>query len=175
MISAWPEYKEEWNFAEEEEEIELIKEAVRAIRNTRSSMNVPPSRKAKVYVVSEKEKVREIFEHSSLFFATLAYASSVTVQADKTGIGEDAVSALIPDAAVYMPFAELVDLEKELERLKKEEERLTKELARVNGMLNNEKFMSKAPKSKVDEEKEKLAKYTQMMEQVKEHLAALEK
>ena len=109
------------------------------------------------------------------FFAALAYASEVCVQADKAGIGEDAVSALIPQAAVYMPFAELVDLEKELERLKKEEERLTKELARVNGMLNNEKFMSKAPQSKIDEEKEKLAKYTQMMAQVKEHLAALAK
>ena len=138
-------------------------------------MNVPPSKKAQVFVVSENEKVRGVFERSSLFFATLAYASQVTVQADKTGIGEDAVSALIPDAAVYMPFAELVDLEKELERLKKEEERLTKELARVNGMLNNEKFMSKAPQSKVDEEREKLAKYTQMMAQVKEHLAALTK
>ena len=136
-------------------------------------MNVPPSKKAGVYVVSENEKVRGIFERSSLFFASLSYASQVMVQADKTGIGEDAVSALIPDAAVYMPFAELVDLEKELERLKKEEERLTKELARVNGMLNNEKFMSKAPQSKIDEEKEKLAKYTQMMTQVKEHLAAL--
>ncbi len=175
MISSWPEYKEEWNFAEEEAGVELIKEAVRAIRNVRSSMNVPPSKKAQVFVVSENERVRGIFEGSSRFFATLAYASQVTVQTDKTGIGEDAVSALIPEAAVYMPFAELVDLEKEVERLKKEEERLTKELARVNGMLNNEKFMSKAPQSKVDEEKEKLAKYSQMMAQVKEHLAALTK
>ena len=175
MISAWPEYKEAWSFAEEEGSVELIKEAVRAIRNTRSSMNVPPSKKAKVYVVSESGRVRSVFEGSRSFFAALAYASEVCVQADKAGIGEDAVSALIPQAAVYMPFAELVDLEKELERLKKEEERLTKELARVNGMLNNEKFMSKAPQSKIDEEKEKLAKYTQMMAQVKEHLAALAK
>ena len=175
MISAWPEYKEAWSFAEEEGSVELIKEAVRAIRNTRSSMNVPPSKKAKVYVVSESGRVRSVFEGSRSFFAALAYASEVCVQADKAGIGEDAVSALIPQAAVYMPFAELVDLEKELERLKKEEERLTKELARVNGMLNNEKFMSKAPQSKIDEEKEKLAKYTQMMTQVKAHLAALAK
>ena len=175
MISAWPEYKEAWSFAEEEGSVELIKEAVRAIRNTRSSMNVPPSKKAKVYVVSESGQVRAVFEGSRSFFAALAYASEVCVQADKAGIGEDAVSALIPQAAVYMPFAELVDLEKELERLKKEEERLTKELARVNGMLNNEKFMSKAPQNKIDEEKEKLAKYTQMMAQVKEHLAALAK
>ena len=175
MISAWPEFKEEWSFEKEEAELELIKEAVRAIRNVRSSMNVPPSKKAHVIVVSEKPQVREVFEGSKAFFGTLSYASQVTVQEDKSGIGEDAVSALIPDAAVYMPFAELVDLEKEIERLKKEEERLTKELARVNGMLSNEKFISKAPQSKIDEEKEKLEKYTQMMNQVKEHLAALVK
>ncbi|WP_440320943.1 valine--tRNA ligase [Laedolimicola sp.] len=175
MISAWPEFKAEWSFQKEEAEVELIKEAVRSIRNVRSSMNVPPSKKAHVIVVSEKPQVREVFEGSKAFFGTLSYASQVTVQEDKSGIGEDAVSALIPDAAVYMPFAELVDLEKEIERLKKEEERLTKELARVNGMLSNEKFISKAPKSKIDEEKEKLEKYTQMMNQVKEHLAALVK
>ena len=175
MISAWPEFKEEWSFQKEEAEVELIKEAVRSIRNVRSSMNVPPSKKAHVIVVSEKPQVRGVFEGSKAFFGTLSYASQVTVQEDKSGIGEDAVSALIPDAAVYMPFAELVDLEKEIERLKKEEERLTKELARVNGMLSNEKFISKAPQSKIDEEKEKLEKYTQMMNQVKEHLAALVK
>lgn len=175
MISAWPEFKEEWSFEKEETEVELIKEAVRSIRNVRSSMNVPPSKKAHVIVVSEKPEVRAVFEGSKSFFGTLSYASQVTVQADKTGIGEDAVSALIPDAAVYMPFAELVDLDKEIERLKKEEERLTKELARVNGMLSNEKFISKAPQSKIDEEKEKLEKYTQMMNQVKEHLNALVK
>ena len=175
MISAWPEFKAEWSFQKEEAEVELIKEAVRSIRNVRSSMNVPPSKKAHVIVVSEKPQVREVFEGSKAFFGTLSYASQVTVQEDKSGIGEDAVSALIPDAAVYMPFAELVDLEKEIERLKKEEERLTKELARVNGMLSNEKFISKAPQSKIDEEKEKLEKYTQMMNQVKEHLAALTK
>ena len=87
--------------------------------------------------------------------------------------GEDAVSAVIPEAVIYMPFAELVDIDKEIERLKKEEERLTKELARVNGMLGNEKFVSKAPQAKIDEEKAKLEKYTQMMDQVKARLAQL--
>ncbi|NBK90547.1 valine--tRNA ligase [bacterium 1XD21-13] len=173
MISSWPEYKEEWAFETDELAVERIKEAVRGIRNVRSEMNVPPSRKASVFVVSEKEEVRSIFEKGRIFFATLAYAGDVTIQADKAGISEDAVSALITDGAVYMPFADLVDMEKELERLKKEEERLTKELARVNGMLGNEKFLSRAPQSKIDEEKEKLKKYSQMMEQVKERLEAL--
>ena len=174
MISSWPEYKEEWDFKEDEVSVELIKEAVRGIRNVRSEMNVPPSKKASVIVVSEKEEVRKVFEKGKVFFATLGYASEVTIQADKTGIGEDAVSTVTADATIYMPFAELVDLEKELERLKKEEERLTKELNRVNGMLGNEKFISRAPQSKIDEEKEKLEKYTQMMAAVRERLEALQ-
>ena len=175
MISKWPEYTEEWNFQKEEQEVETIKEAVRAIRNVRTGMNVPPSKKAQVYVVSEDEEVRGIFENGRIFFATLGYASEVHVQADKAGIGEDAVSAVIHKAVIYMPFAELVDIEKEIERLKKEEERLTKELARVNGMLGNEKFVSRAPQAKIDEEKCKLKKYSEMMEQVKERLAQLQK
>ncbi len=175
MISSWPEYRDDWNFADEEYSVETIKEAVRAIRNVRTSMNVPPSKKAKVYVVSEDEKLLSVFDHSRAFFAALGFASEVTLQKDKTGIGEDAVSAVIPKAAIYMPFAELVDIEKEKERLLKEEERLNKELARVNGMLGNERFVSKAPQAKIDEEKAKLAKYTQMMEQVKERLSQLAK
>ncbi|MDY3248783.1 MAG: valine--tRNA ligase [Candidatus Choladocola sp.] len=175
MISSWPEYTESWDFASDEKAVETIKEAVRGIRNVRTGMNVPPSKKAQVFVVSENEEIRNIFENGKVFFATLGYASSVHVQADKAGISDDAVSAVIPEAVVYMPFAELVDLDKELERLRKEEERLTKELARVNGMLNNEKFVSRAPQAKIDEEKAKLEKYTQMMDQVKERLASLQK
>lgn len=175
MISKWPEYKEEWHFKDEEESVETIKEAVRGIRNTRASMNVPPSRKAQVFVVSEDEKVRKIFETGKVFFATLSYAGEVLVQADKAGIDEDAVSVVIPNATIYMPFAELVDIDKEIGRLKKEEEKLNKELARVNGMLSNEKFISKAPESKINEEKEKKARYETMMEQVKAQLAHLQK
>ena len=174
MISSWPVFKEEWNFAKEEEAVEIIKEAVRSIRNVRTGMNVPPSRKAKVFVTAEDEKIRKIFEEGEVFFAPLAHASHVVVQKDKAGIKEDAVSAVTSKAVIYMPFAELVDVEKEIERLKKEEERLTKELARVNGMLGNERFISKAPKAKVDEERAKLERYTSMMEQVKERLAQLQ-
>ncbi|MDD6614732.1 MAG: valine--tRNA ligase [Lachnospiraceae bacterium] len=175
MISSWPVFREEWNFAEDEKAVETIKEAVRGIRNVRTGMNVPPSKKAHVFVVSGSEEIRRIFEHGSVFFATLGYASEVHVQADKAGIADDAVSAVIPEAVIYIPLAELVDIDKEIERLKKEEERLTKELARSNGMLANERFISKAPQAKIDEEKAKLEKYTQMMAQVKERLAQLEK
>ena len=124
-------------------------------------------------VVSENEAVREIFATSRVFFATLAYASEVAVQSDKNGIGDDAVSAVIHDAVIYMPFAELVDIEKEIERLTKEKEKLGKEIARCTGMLGNPNFVNKAPEAKIAAEKEKLEKYTNMLEQVEERLAAL--
>ena len=173
MISKWPEFKEEWNFTEDEAAVDTIKAAVRGIRNIRTEMNVAPSKKATVYVVSEKESVRDIFENSKVFFATLGYASEVHVQADKTGIAEDAVSVLIHDAALYMPFAELVDIEKEIERLTKEQGRLQGEIKRAQGMLNNPKFVEKAPAAKIEEEKGKLEKYTQMLAQVEERLGQL--
>jgi len=174
MISGWPAYREDWNFPGEEASVETIKEAVRVIRNIRASMNVPPSKKATVYVVSEKTAVRETFEKSKNFFAALAFAGEVLIQTDKSGIAEDAVSAVTADAVLYLPFAELIDISKEIERLEKEEQRLKGELARVNGMLNNERFVSKAPEAKIQEEREKLTKYAQMMEQVQERLSQLQ-
>ena len=175
MISSWPVYDEKFNFPDEEVAIQTIKEAVRNIRNVRAQMNVAPSRKAKVYVVSEDALIRDIFENGSVFFATLAYASEVAVQSDKSGIPDDAVSAVIPGAVRYIPFAELVDIDKEIERLKKEEGRLNGEIKRCEGMLGNEKFISKAPQAKIDEEKAKLEKYQQMLAQVRERLQALTK
>lgn len=175
MISKWPEYTDEWNFEADEAAVDTIKAAVRAIRNLRTGMNVPPSRKAKVYVVSAKEDVRYIFESSKSFFVTLGYASEVHVQEDKTGIDENAVSTLIHDAAVYIPLEELVDIDKEIERLEKEAAKLAREIKRASGMLANPKFVDKAPAAKVEEEKAKLAKYTEMSEQVAERLAQLKK
>ena len=175
MISSWPVYDEKFNFPDEEVAIQTIKEAVRNIRNVRAQMNVAPSRKAKVYVVSEDALIRDIFENGRVFFATLAYASEVAVQSDKSGIPDDAVSAVIPGAVLYIPFAELVDIDKEIERLKKEEGRLNGEIKRCEGMLGNEKFLSKAPQAKIDEEKAKLEKYQQMLAQVRERLQALTK
>ena len=173
MVSDWPVFREDRQFAKEENAIELMKEAVRGIRNVRTEMNVAPGRKAAVYVVSEKEEVRLIFEEGRQFFTPLAAASGLTVQADKSGIDDSAVSVVIPNATVYIPFEELVDIAQEIARLKKEQKRLEGELARVQGMLGNEKFMSKAPKQKVDEERAKLEKYAQMKAQVEERLAQL--
>ena len=136
-------------------------------------MYVPPSRKAKVFIESEDKALCETFESMKKSYQNLISASEVDVQSDKAGIGEDAVSVVIPGAVVYMPLEDLVDMEKEKERLLKEEERLKKELARSHGMLNNEKFVSKAPAAKIQEEKDKLAKYEQMMATVQERLAQM--
>lgn len=166
MISDWPVYNESLVFSEEEKAIELIKEAVRGIRNVRTQMNVAPSKKANVFVVSDSEDIRRAFTDSKVFFAGLAYATEVSVQSDMQGIASDAVSVVIPGANIYIPFAELVDIAKERERLKKEEERLCGEIKRAEGMLSNEKFVSKAPEAKVAEEKAKLEKYRQMLTEV---------
>ena len=173
MISDWPVFKADYSFAAEEKAVELIKEAVKGIRNVRTELGVAPSRKAAVYVVTESDEVKNIFTNSKVFFEALGGASSVTIQSDKTGIGDDAVSAVIHGAVIYIPFAELVDIAKEIERLEKEKTRLEGELKRVNGMLANPNFVNKAPEAKLNEEKEKLAKYTSMYEQVNERLAAL--
>ena len=175
MISKWPEFKAEYVFADDEAAVDKIKEAVRSIRNIRSEMNVAPSKKATVYVVSAKKEIRDIFEVSKSFFAMLGYASDVIIQEDKSGIADDAVSVVIHDAALYMPFAELVDIEKELERLNKEKARLEGEIKRASGMLNNPKFVDKAPAAKVEEEKAKLKKYTETLEQVADRIAQLDK
>ena len=175
MVSDWPVFREEWNFAAEEAEIETIKDAVRAIRAVRTSMNVPPSKKARVFLVSQDEKIRGAFEKDRLFFASLASASEVFIRQDRTGIAEDAVSTLIHNASIFLPMEELVDIEKEIARLTKEKKRLEGELARSNGMLHNERFLSKAPAQKVAQEKEKLAKYEQLMAQVMERLSQLAK
>ena len=175
MIAAWPKETEDFAYAEDEAAVEMMKEAVRSIRGVRTSMNVPPSKKASVFVVTEDAAVQETFKNGAVFFGTLAGASEVHVQADKAGIADDAVSAVIPQATIYIPFAELVDLEKEIARLTKEEERLTKEISRSNGMLGNPNFINKAPEAKVQAEKEKLANYQQMMEQVQTRLEQLKK
>ncbi len=173
MISKWPEFRADRSFPKEEKAVEIIKEAVRGIRNVRTSMNVAPSKKAHVFIVSQNDEIRSVFEEGRLFFAPLAYASEVTIQGSRDNIADDAVSVVIANADIYIPFAELVDIRQEIERLEKEEKRLDGELERVNKMLNNDKFMSKAPEAKIAEEREKLTKYTQMRQQVTERLAQL--
>ena len=173
MVSSWPEFTKDRAFPEEENAVEIIKTAVKGIRNIRSEMNVAPSKKAEVFVVSEDKDILKVFEEGRLFFASLSYASDVKTQTDKSGIADDAVSVVIAGATLYIPFAELVDIAAEKERLSKEKARLEGELKRSGSMLTNEKFLSKAPQAKIDEEKAKQEKYRQMMAQVEERLASL--
>ena len=175
MMSDWPVYTEDRAFADAEYVVEHFKEIIRGVRNVRAEMNVPNSRKATVYVVCDDENLRAGLDHLGNSAMMMAAANDFVIQETKEGIAEDAVSVVVPDATVYVPLEELIDFEQEIERLTKEEARLTKEIARSHGMLNNEKFLSKAPQAKVDEEKAKLEKYTQMMTQVKERLTSLKK
>ena len=173
MLSAWPEFKAEWNFDENEKEIDLIKEAVRAIRNIRAEMNVVPSKKATVFVVTQDSVIADMFDRSCVFFKTLAYASELIIQSDKTGISSDAVSAVIPGATLYMPFAELVDISKEIERLTKERDKMVKEVERVEKKLANQGFIAKAPANVIEEEKAKGVKYREKLKQIEERLETL--
>ena len=150
-----------------------MKGLVRGIRNIRAEMDVPNARKAKVFIVTEEKGLQETFQSMKGAYRLLANASEIHVQQDKAGIGEDAVSVVIPGAVAYLPLEDLVDFEKEKERLQKEKKKLEQELARSRGMLSNEKFLNKAPEAKVQEEKEKLAKYEQMMAQVEERLGQM--
>ncbi len=175
MTSEWPVFNEEYSFAAEEANVDIIKEAVRSIRNIRTEMNVAPSRKAKTIIVSDNSDVRRVFEDSKAFFGALAYSNEVEVKEDKTGIDDDAVSAVIHNAVIYMPFADLVDVEKELERLNKEKTRLEAEIKRGTGMLSNKNFVDKAPAAKVEAEKEKLKKYEETYAAVNERISQLSK
>lgn len=173
MVSQWPEHKEEWDFVREEESISLLKEAIRGIRNIRAEMNVPPKKKAKVIVVASNDKVAEIFNEGKVFLGTLASASDVVVQMDKEGIEDDFVSIMVPDANVFIPFNELVDIEKEIARLKAEQKKLQGEVDRIVKKLSNPGFVNKAPEKVVQAERDKQEKYQGLLDQVEERLQKL--
>lgn len=170
MISDWPVFEERFDYRTEADNVDIIREAIRAVRNVRSEMNVAPGRKADITVVSADEKVRDAFSKGQLFFKTLASAEQVNIREDKDGVKDDDVSVVTGAATIYIPFADLVDIEEEKNRLQKEVKRLEGELKRSHAMLLNEKFLSKAPKEKIEEEKEKLENYEKMMNEVQERL-----
>ncbi len=175
MISTFPVFEDRFSFEQDEAEIELMKETVRKIRNTRAEMNVPPSKKSTVFVVSENANTREIFERGAVFFKTLGYAENLVVQGDKAGIADDAVSVVGEGLVVYIPFAELVDIEKEIERLNQEKAKLQKEVDRVVNKLGNESFVSKAPEKIILEERAKQEKYENMLKEVDAQIQKLSK
>lgn len=175
MISEWPVYDEALNSAADEAKMNIIMDAIRSTRNIRAEMNVPPSRKAKMIFVAAGETERATLLEGTSFFQRLAGASEVMVQADRAGIPSDAVGTVIAGAEIFIPLDELIDIEKEIERLNKEKANLEGELKRVEGKLNNEGFVAKAPAKVIEEEKAKREKYKDMYLKVVERLESLKK
>ncbi|MCL2620662.1 MAG: class I tRNA ligase family protein, partial [Defluviitaleaceae bacterium] len=170
LLSQFPTYDEAHNFASDEADIEQIKEAVRALRNLRQQKDVPPSRKAKTFVVSANEDVRRIFEGGKAYIMALAGASEVIVSATKDVTPENVVSVVVPSAEIFMPLSDLVDMAKEKARLEKELKKLQGEVDRVNAKLNNQGFLAKAPEAMVEEERAKGEKYQEMLEVIQKQL-----
>ncbi len=167
VIAPWPVYDSALEFEAEAADMEMIKSALKAIRNQRAEMNIPPSKKAKVYIKTEKPSV---FRQGTLFFEKLASASEAVVADADFMPPENAVSCVVEGAQLFMPLDDLVDKEKELARLTKEKERLLSEIKRVEGKLNNQGFVAKAPAHVVEEERKKEAKYREMLDKVLESM-----
>ena len=168
MVSKWPYANNKNEFKEEEEFVERLKTIITEIRNTRATMNVHPSKKAELIFVTEKYE-KEI-EEAKEFLLKLGFGSNITIQKDKTGVKDNAISILEDGIELYMPFEGLVDMEQERKRLQEEKTRLEGEVARCEKMLSNPGFINKAPQSKIEEEKAKLEKYRDMLEKVMESL-----
>ncbi len=167
MISKWPEYNEKLSFEEDEKKVEKIIGAIRALRNLRAEMNVPMSKKAKMFIITDDE---DTFNKGAGFFVKLGGASEVVVTSDKGLQVENAVSLVVEGAQILMPLGELVDLEKERERLSKERDYILSEIKRVDSRLSNPGFVNKAPQKLIDEEKAKKEKFEEMLKQVEEKL-----
>ncbi|MGE4284133.1 MAG: valine--tRNA ligase [Clostridia bacterium] len=172
MISSWPQYDKELNFDREEKQMNVIMSAIKSIRNVRAEMNVIPSRKAKLYIVTADVGT---FQDGKVFFEKSAGASEVFISKDKKDIPADAVSLVTEGAEIFIPLDDLVDKEKEIQRLEKERKNLEKEVQRVNGKLSNAGFTSKAPANVIEEEKEKGKKYEDMLAKVIERLESMKK
>lgn len=171
MISSWPQYSEEFNFAKEEKQIEKIKQIIIGIRNIRTNMNVHPAKKSTLIFVTENDE--EMIIDSQEFIKKLGFADKIIVQGNKNNIPQNAMSVLSEELEVYLPFDELVDIEEEKKRLQGEKQKLEAEVERASKMLSNPGFVNKAPENKIKEEKEKLEKYKQMLENVEERLSKL--
>ncbi len=165
IVAQWPKYREDLSFKAEEAAMESIMNAIRAVRNRRAEMNVPPSKKCSLYIVTRKT---DIFSTGAGFMTRLAYADDVVITATEPEGYESMASCVTHDATLYMPMSQLVDVEKELARIAKEKEKAEKGLAQINGKLNNPGFLAKAPEAVVAAEKEKAAKYESLLKQLEE-------
>ena len=170
MVSAWPEYKDELHFAAEEAQMESLMDAVRAIRNRRAEMNVPPSKKAKVLILTEK---KDTFSAGAGFFPKLAYASEIELIDAVPADAAKMASVVTGDAQIYMPMGDLIDFEAERARLGKEKSKVEADIDFVMKKLNNPKFVDKAPEKVVAAEREKAEKLREHLAKLEESIAAL--
>ena len=175
MISDWPDADKIPASPDEAEMMETLMDAIRGIRAVRKDMDVAPSRKAHIIVVTPSDKTAAMFVNGEAFLARLASVSGLETRKDKEGIPATAVAAMFKGGEIYLPLEDLIDIGKELERLGKEKERLEGEIARVSGKLANESFVSRAPAAVVDQERAKLAKYQDMHKSITERIAILSK
>lgn len=174
IVSEWPVYSEENNNEESERKMKFVMNAIKGIRNARQEMNVALSRKAALIFVTKDEDVKSIIDYGKRYFINLAGADNITIQADKSSLGENNLSVVLDRCEVFIPLKDLIDLDKEIERLKKEKEKIELELKRVRGKLSNDGFVKKAPKEVVDKEREKQQKYEDMMAKVLQRIESLE-
>ncbi len=173
IASQWPEYREKEIYDMAEQNMELIMDAIRNIRNVRAEMNVVPSRKARLIVLTTDEDIAKIISENENYFMTLASVSEIELVQNEDKILEDAVSTIIEGAELFLPLEELIDFEKEIERLEKEKSKLEGEIKRVVGKLSNEGFVTKAPAKLVEEERQKQVKYEEMLAHVLERIDSL--
>ena len=172
MLSKWPEENEKLDFANEENIVEKLKQIIVEIRNVRANMNIHPSKKSELIFVTEKY-AKEIKEAQE-FILKLGFGSKITIQSNKDNIAQNAISIMQDGINLYMPLNDLVDMDEEKKRLQNEITKLEAEVERCKKMLSNPGFVNKAPETKINEEKAKLAKYEEMLKQTKEHLQSLE-
>ena len=169
MVSDWPEYKETLNYENEEETVEKLKEIITEIRNVRTKMNVHPSKKSKLIFVTEK--LKDAINESQEFIKKLGFGEEIILQNTEEGIDKNAISIIKNDVKLFIPFEDLVDIEQEKARLEQEKTKTISEIQRAEKMLSNPGFTSKAPQTKIDEEKAKLEKYETMLEEIEGRLA----
>ncbi|QCX32966.1 valine--tRNA ligase [Caloramator sp. E03] len=171
-ISRWPEYSKDRSFDKDEKMMQYVIDVIRAVRNIRTEMNVPNNRRAKILLIPSKDEIKSSLEEGSMYFEKLAFASGIAF-VKREDVPKDAVSAVVPGIEIFLPLEDLIDKEKEIERLLKEKEKYEKEVERVVKKLSNEGFISKAPKHVIEEEKEKQAKYQDMLNKIIERIDAL--
>ena len=175
IVSKWPEYREELVFEKEEKATEYIENAIREIRNARSEMNIENSKKSNTLVYTKDQEIKEIFEETKGLLLNLGYSNSVEITDDEGRKNSENIAIVLDRAEIQLPLKELVDFEKELKRLQKDKKDAEAELKRAKGKLSNQGFVSKAPAKLIEEEKEKVTKYEEILKTVESQIAKVEK